>query len=112
MWTLPEQIQWQQAPDGIDSVVRGLQVWRVNFDAPNWSVQELGTTLSSSETKRANRYKFDHLRRRFIIARATLRHILSLQLETRPAEIEFAYGRHGKPGFTMFGGKMYQYRYR
>lgn len=53
--------------------------------------------LSDSERQRASRFSFDRDRRRFIVARATLRRLLAARLDVRPETIELVYGPHGKP---------------
>ena len=53
--------------------------------------------LSPDEIERARRYQFDRDRRRFTLARASLRLLLSKYLRTKPEQIVFNYGKHGKP---------------
>ncbi len=53
--------------------------------------------LNQEEIKRAERFRFDEHRERYIIARAILRHILSLYTNTSPSKIEFVLGARGKP---------------
>ena len=53
--------------------------------------------LSDSERQNAARFRFESGRRRFIVARATLRRLLASRLGASPEEIEFEYGEHGKP---------------
>lgn len=56
--------------------------------------------LSADEFERCERFKFPELRRRYAIARATLRQILGHVLEVEPAAIAFAYGPHEKPALA------------
>lgn len=53
--------------------------------------------LSKDELERANRFHFDRHRRRFIVARATLRLILAKYLQQDPAQLCFDYNKQGKP---------------
>lgn len=54
--------------------------------------------LSGDERERADRFRFPDDRRRFAIARATLRRALAAALGVDdPAILEFEYGQHGKP---------------
>jgi len=53
--------------------------------------------LSDTERQRAGRFAFDRDRRRFIVARAGLRRLLSARLGVRPESIELTCGACGKP---------------
>jgi 4'-phosphopantetheinyl transferase len=53
--------------------------------------------LSSAERARAERFRFCKDRNDYIICHGMLRIILGRYLGRRPAEIEFCYGRFGKP---------------
>lgn len=53
--------------------------------------------LSADEVARADRFHFDHHRRRFVVARGALRYLLSRFLGVAPEEICFGYGPAGKP---------------
>ncbi len=56
--------------------------------------------MSEAERARAEKFKFDKDRRLFTVAHAALRSILSQYLQTGPANLEFAIGPNGKPGFA------------
>lgn len=64
------------------------------------AVCALAEWLSSEEQRRADRYDSDRDRRRFIVARARLRHLLALRLMIRPEAVELVYGAHGKPALA------------
>lgn len=53
--------------------------------------------LSADEIARAERFVFDRDRRRFIVCRGALRHVLSGYTGIAPEALVFAYGRNGKP---------------
>jgi 4'-phosphopantetheinyl transferase len=53
--------------------------------------------LSADEAQRAARYGFARDRRRFVVARATLRILLGRYLNLEPGRVRFCYGTHGKP---------------
>lgn len=59
--------------------------------------------LSEAERRRAERFRFDHHRRRFIRAHGTLRHLLARYLDIPPGHIRFETGPRGKP-FLRDGG--------
>jgi 4'-phosphopantetheinyl transferase len=70
------------------------QIWIPDFISQE---AELIALLSPDELERAYRFRFPQHKQRFIIARASLRNILSQYLPIPPHKIEFAYGNRGKP---------------
>jgi 4'-phosphopantetheinyl transferase len=60
------------------------------------------THLSEDETARANRFRFEEDRIRWIRARSSLRLILSRYAGDDPARLVFRYGKHGKPALLPF----------
>lgn len=60
-------------------------------------LDDFSLLLNENEMERANRFHFEQHRSRFIIARAVLRHILSLYTDILPADIRFDLGPRGKP---------------
>ncbi len=86
-----------------------IQIWKFNLIVGNSELQELKALLTDDENTRAARFRFEVHRRRFIVARANLRLVLSEYLreylseylseylDISAAKIEFAYSAHGKP---------------
>jgi 4'-phosphopantetheinyl transferase len=74
-----------------------IRIWRVPLDASFGEDAWLKGILSPDEADRANHYFFDRDRRRFTIGRAVLRLILSGYLETEAEQVQFSYGKFGKP---------------
>jgi 4'-phosphopantetheinyl transferase len=64
-------------------------------------VRSLRARLSDAEWQRAERFRFERDRRRFIVARARLRELLAARLDATPEAVEFAYGKNGKPGLAQ-----------
>jgi 4'-phosphopantetheinyl transferase len=60
----------------------------------------LEASLSDAERMRASRFVYNRDRRRFIVARAWLRELLSEHLSVQPDEVELVYGRCGKPALS------------
>lgn len=67
------------------------------LDAEAPAAGELAQCLSADERLRAGRFVFERDRRRYIVGRARLRHLLGARLGVRPEALEFAYGPRGKP---------------
>ena len=68
-----------------------------------WTVpltRECETHLSEDEVARANRFRFDEDRIRWIRARSSLRLILARYEGCDPAALVFRYGKHGKPALV------------
>jgi 4'-phosphopantetheinyl transferase len=90
--------QWRKAPSGLRNPdQRRVDVWRKPLDGDPDDLETLVQALDDDEQKRARRFKFDRHRRRFVIARATLRRILARYLDRSPASLRFAYSDEGKP---------------
>ena len=71
--------------------------WKASLDQPASIIQMLEQTLSMEEKKRAGRFYFEKDRRRFIVGRGLLRTILEDYLNIDPIQLEFRYGKNGKP---------------
>ncbi|MBX2863546.1 MAG: 4'-phosphopantetheinyl transferase superfamily protein [Leptolyngbyaceae cyanobacterium MAG.088] len=69
-----------------------LDLWRIPL---NQAAQV--DVLSADELTRRDRYRFEADQRKFAVARSSLRCILASYAQTRPAELTFDYGPHGKP---------------
>jgi 4'-phosphopantetheinyl transferase len=64
------------------------------------SVQRLTNLLASDEKGRAERFRFERDRRRFIVARGLLRVILSRYLNREPSQLRFVYNDYGRPSLA------------
>ncbi len=94
-WRLPPK---QLMLDHRDAV----HVWRSLLDLPGEYVDRLADTLSAAERTRADRFRFEPDRRRFIAAHGILRSILSRYLiDRRPADLCFVYNAYGKPALDQ-----------
>ncbi|HSK64424.1 MAG TPA: 4'-phosphopantetheinyl transferase superfamily protein [Pyrinomonadaceae bacterium] len=72
-------------------------MWRTRLEQPPERVDAFLHTLDDEERARAGRFHFDKHRRHFVVGRGVLRLLLSRYLETRPEDVRFHYGSHGKP---------------
>lgn len=91
-----ETINWQRY---LGSALKENEVaiWRFSLEHSEIEVEKAALLLSADEMKRANRFKFAKHRRQFIIARASLRHVLALYAGIAPDTLIFQSGTHGKP---------------
>lgn len=78
-------------------------LWRFSLLA-DAAAEAAGTALlAPDERERAQRFHFPEHRRRFVIARSTLRTLLGEYLGVDPAEVCFRYGAQGKPSLDLPG---------
>ncbi len=75
---------------------RDVHVWVVDVEAG----AARGEVLSAAERSRAERFRFEKDRNRFIVSHAALREILSGYTGRDPASIEFETLAHGKPALV------------
>ncbi|MBW4680495.1 MAG: 4'-phosphopantetheinyl transferase superfamily protein [Microcoleus vaginatus WJT46-NPBG5] len=90
-------ILWEQPPADLRLSLNEVHIWRGELDLPAPQIDDLGETLSADECDRAKRFYFERDRQRFIAGRGMLRNILSRYLAIAPSQMEFCYGKRGKP---------------
>lgn len=73
-----------------------VQVWFADLDPLDAVVQRMSKTICPEEYQRAMNFRFQHDRRRFIVAHAILRRILGFYLNIAPQQISFRRGQFGK----------------
>jgi 4'-phosphopantetheinyl transferase len=74
-----------------------IHIWCAALDLPQDMIHRLTATLSDDEKRRANRFHFEHDRRRFTVGRALLRALLAHYSGIEPDDLQFGYGPNGKP---------------
>lgn len=74
-----------------------IHIWRASLNLSPQKIEQLEQTLSEDERSRANRFRFPHLKDRFIAARGNLRKILSFYLQIESDCLQFEYSSRGKP---------------
>jgi 4'-phosphopantetheinyl transferase len=89
--------QWTHSPVHPALSADEVHVWRASLDRP---AVDFAILLSTDERVRADRFRFEQERRRFIVGRGTLRIILGCYLNSPPEKIKFAYHAHGKPSLS------------
>ena len=78
-----------------------VHIWSANLTAERSEEEAACLLLSPDECKRANRFRFDKHRRRFILARSYLRQILSIYTNIAPGQLQFVYSKLGKPSLAL-----------
>ncbi len=74
-----------------------VDLYYADMDDPALDLERLGRSLSPQEWTRANGYRFDLHRRRFIVGRGALRHLLSDLTGCDASELTLFAGPMGKP---------------
>lgn len=91
---------WMKPPDDLNLGARHVDIWRLSLDLPPDSVRAMKSTLSAEEAQRADRFRFEKDRSRFIVSHACLREILARYLGSDPARLAFSINEYGKPSLT------------
>lgn len=83
---------------GLDPrLAKSVEVWTISLSTLANRVEEFRAFLAPDELDRAARFVFERDRRRFILARSTLRLLVGRYLDLSPTQVIFQYGPHGKP---------------
>ncbi|MEW9304810.1 4'-phosphopantetheinyl transferase family protein [Labrys neptuniae] len=77
-----------------------VHVWQWSLDADEDDFERNWQVLSGEERGRADKFRFERHRRRFVAARGRLRQILANYLAVSPQAVGFGYGAEGKPFCT------------
>ena len=86
-------------PGGIPLGRDRVDVWHASLDGAA-ELPLLAATLSTDERARADRFRFERDRARFVAARGLLRVIAGKYVGRDPASLRFSYGVHGKPALA------------
>jgi 4'-phosphopantetheinyl transferase len=79
-------------------------LWWATLAASDDAFARLSSWLAPQEHARAARFGRDHLRRRYVIGRATLRWTLGRALDLAPDEVPIVRGARGRPGLGVDAG--------
>jgi 4'-phosphopantetheinyl transferase len=74
-----------------------IHLWTVALDGVDDRLLAESGTLSPDELDRARRYRFERDRRRFVVSRVALRHLLGSYLGIDEGSVVLRSGPHGKP---------------
>jgi 4'-phosphopantetheinyl transferase len=85
------------AGEGLTLPAGEVHVWRASLERPAPVVARMRERLADDELLRADRFRFERDRSRYIVGRALLRGLLARYLDAAPEELEFEYGQFDKP---------------
>lgn len=88
---------WRQPERGLVLAPNDVHVWRVWLSQPNERRDALQAFLSDDEQARAERFRIERVRERYIVSRGVLRSLLGQYLSCDPESLRFVYGANGKP---------------
>jgi 4'-phosphopantetheinyl transferase len=91
---------WEPPPAQINLADADIHLWWADLEDFLSTLQGLWQTLSPDEQARAERFRFERDRQRFIICRGVLRTLLGRYLGCGPSQIGFTYGVFGKPALA------------
>ena len=80
---------------------RDVHLWLIDLHHASSLGDRMSQILSCAEQQKAEKFKFDKDRVKYVIAHAALRNILAGYLEVDPAQLEFREGPHGKPQLVL-----------
>jgi 4'-phosphopantetheinyl transferase len=101
-------LHWRAATPPLPLSDDEAHVWAVPICEHDTTAEQRWECLSNDERMRAEQFRLEAPRRRFIIARAALRRLLGAYLDLPAAEISLAYNPRGKPllGDQSAGGSL------
>ena len=82
---------------GVELGESDVDLWKVSLDMPRNQIDELYYTLSGVEQRKADYFRFAEQRSSYIISYGILRKVLGAYLKMNPVELNFNYGKNGKP---------------
>ena len=100
--------EWMSPPKRLALAGDQVHVWRATLDVSPQHLQVFERTLTPDEWQRATRFRFPHIRQRFIAGRGILRTILSGYLDVAPHTLRFGYTSYGKPFLESREGQQAQ----
>jgi 4'-phosphopantetheinyl transferase len=90
-------LMWKPGPPRIALADDEVHVWRASLAATPDELARHAAVLGDDERARAERFRFDVHRNRFIAGRAIQRQVLARYLGADPAALRYRLAHHGKP---------------
>jgi 4'-phosphopantetheinyl transferase len=88
---------WQKAAQPPELSVHEVHAWAVPVDVSPRNYGEVLSLLAPDERKRADTFRMELPRRQFVVARGTLRRLLSQYLRIQPKGVELTVDENNKP---------------
>ena len=77
-----------------------VHIWCADLEVVDERVAFCTSLLTDDEKRRSEAFASKELSRRFVVARGTLRGLLSAYLDVSAGDLLFVYGEHGKPSLA------------
>ena len=90
-------INWKYPPQNLRINSQNIHVWKTYLEQSDIKIKDSFKILNEEEKNKAQRFRFEKHQQRFIIARSSLKRILSIYLSISPQTINFQYNNYGKP---------------
>jgi len=90
-------IHWQKSTVPPQLQAGELHIWKIELDYDSGHWQPLMALLSNDEQIKADRFRFEKLRLRYIAGRVALRKLLGGYIGCAPEALIFVYNDYGKP---------------
>lgn len=88
---------FRSAPLNLELKTDEIHIWCAELDQALSRLEKLDQIICRSERMRAERFRFEKDKKRFIVRRVILRTILGSYLGTDPSEVQLCCGESGKP---------------
>lgn len=94
-------IEWEVPSSILSFAASDIHIWRASLDLSAPALARLEATLGHDEKSRAARFVHARDRDHFIAARGILRELLGAYLKQPADQVQFQYGKHGKPRLAV-----------
>jgi 4'-phosphopantetheinyl transferase len=91
------ELHWPRCASPLNLNADEVHVWAILLDVAEASLKRFAELLSAYERERAERFHFEHVRRRFIASHGALRQLVGRYLGIEPADVAFTSDDGGKP---------------
>ena len=101
---------WLKSPNHLTLNTSDIHLWKQNLKVSELEINRCFDILNQEEKIKAKKFYSEEHKRRFIVARGTLKKILGRYLNIPASTIEFTYSSRGKPQLTnKLGGEQLQF---
>jgi 4'-phosphopantetheinyl transferase len=93
-------MEWQCVNKNLEKLILNnnlAQIWAFDLDKIHLAVNLFYSFLSDDEIIRANKFRNQIDKNRFICAKGILRYLIYIQTKINPSSIKFSYGKYKKP---------------